>query len=335
MYEINLQKINDGISNDFYETIKATWEGKVTEGFRKGFRSVRHIGGIGMNSDGVGTKTILGSKNGVVEGLGQDLVAMVCDDAIAMGGDPFMMTTTLDLADEYCLQDEDRIQLLRGLAIASSISGVPIIGGESAILGNDVLDDDFIWNATVVWRKVRDSVIDGTKIMPGDSIIAFREPGCRSNGFTKIRELIPNTSGRWEEKVNLAMIPSTIYTPLIRPILYSDAPISGMIHVTGGGVLGRLRAYLEPSGYGASIYDLYPPGELFQRFIDENRISKKNAYSTWSMGNGFFLITSDPKRVIAELEMNGHDPNGSIYRVVGQVTECEKILIDVPTILEA
>ena len=330
------QVMNDRVSKQFYDAIQKTWrDGKVFEG-KQGFRSVRCVNGVGMNSDGIGTKMVLGMDRGVVDGLGFDLVAMVCDDAIAGGGDPFMMTTTLDFGDRYLLQDNFIDKLSSGLVKATDIAGVSVVGGETAEMNN--IKEGAIWNATVVWRICSSGIIDGSKIKDGDTIIAFKEGGCRSNGFTRLRSLLhraPSLQIQPDTKHSLALQPSTIYTPMIRPLLQIGTPISGMIHVTGGGILGRLKSYLQPSGFGAILYNLYPPGELFQHILDSNLTSRRDAYSTWCMGNGFFLITPDPDAIIAELNLLGYKRDGSLYQVAGKVTKSEKILIELSETMEA
>jgi phosphoribosylformylglycinamidine cyclo-ligase len=332
------QNIGDRVSALLHNEIHKTWGSSVhKQGF--GFRGASYRTAwetpMGIHSDGIGTKVIVAEALNNYATLGYDLVAMVCDDITAMGCVPFMMSTILDVGyiDEDLDVDIMITNLAKGLINAALEVDVPIMGGEFAQMGHRIMGCSpmpLIWNATGTWTCHLKSTITGIDIRPGDSIIALEEPGCRSNGFTLLRNLMKQYLGdNWwgtkckEEETygDIALRPSRLYTPIVRPLLHDDTPIAGMIHVTGGGLAGRLKHYLGCVGQGAHIFNPYAPNQIFQELIDENFVTAREAYENWSMGNGFLIITPEP-RAVEELLPNIE------HMVIGVVTRETSVTIN-------
>lgn len=342
------QEIGDNVSQIFYDACLSTMGAgmQVAKTHGDNFRSPRTItlGDllVGMHTDGVGTKIEVAELVGDYRKLGWDLVAMVCDDITAMGATPKMLTTTLDVGGYAHLFEWENIEALaEGLAFAARAAGVPVVGGEFAQLGSRVQgpgDPPMIWNATATWTAKE--ILTGDDVTAGHSIIALEEPGCRSNGFTLLRETLERHLGaewytvEWYDRTfgDRALAPSSIYTTHVQYLTHTASPkfvITGMIHVTGGGLAGRLRSYLNPRGLGAHINDPYIPGELFRYIIDKGWVSMRTAYETWCMGNGFLIITPTPDDVMRELSSRG-----IASKVIGTVTDQQKVEIIPPISLE-
>ena len=321
------ESFNDRISSLFFEESKKTWAGVNSSSEEEDFRSPRYVhlnknvlpGTVfGSNCDGIGTKVRLAEVLHDYITLGYDLIAMVCDDATSIGASILGITNTLDIG-HFDKRDEEKVfyslkELVSGLVSACRFALVPILNGEFGQMGNIIQGYGFVnlvWNASCSWIAQSYKIIDGHFIRPGDSIIAFRERGIRSNGFTKLWELYEKLYGpQWFlQKIGRnhlgysALHPSRIYTPLFLALTggyenIRQAIISGIIHVTGGGVIGRLEAYLKRSGYGAIIEKLYEPPFILHHLLDCAIISKEEAYRTWSMGNGSFVVSSEPEKVL-------------------------------------
>lgn len=340
--EIYKQDHGDKISKIFYESIRKSWGVSIAE-MGDGFRSVRirkppsPDAVFGMCCDGIGTKVEVAELMNYFSFLGHDLVAMVCDDASAMGAVPFMMTTTLDFGTlEQNDIPYDKIETLaKGLSDGARIANVPVVAGESGQMGSRINGRGklpILWNASLTWWANRDSIITGEQIESKDFIVSLPEPNCRSNGYTLIRNIAEDYAGPdWVNKIcpgtdstfgSLAMQPSQIYTPIIQELLKTDIPIHGMIHITGGGLEGRLRSYLGRYGLGANINNAYPAGLLFQSAIESGLVGIKMAYETWCMGNGFLIITPQPSDVQSIITENRYKS-----KIIGEITEDKSIRI--------
>ena len=169
----------------------------------------------------------------------------------------------------------------------------------------------------------------------GDSIVVFQEKGFRSNGLSLARKTFEmkfgeewhNTEFEGNKLGDLVLIPSTIYSKAVVSIhggfkTKGNCEIHGVAHITGGGLPGKLGRVLKPSGFGASLDNLFSPGKAMQYCQKLGDISDAEAYKTWNMGQGLAVITPEPSKVIAEAEKFGIKA-----KLAGKVIEEKKIKI--------
>ncbi len=259
---------------------------------------------IGMSSDGIGTKIELAERTEIYNTIGFDLIAMIADDLIANGIEMVNFTNILDVDN----LDQNIIDLLmEGLNRASNFSNVIVTGGEIAELGNringygDKMHFNWCGSGIGILPEGR-SAIDGTKIKSGDAIISLKSRGFRSNGFSLIRKIMEENFGNnwheqfydenetWGEKL---IVPSLIYTPLIKKILDAKFEIKGITHVTGGGIVDNLGRALKVSGFGAIIDNPFEPLDVMKKIQKLGNISEEQAYRLWNMGNGMMLVVDE------------------------------------------
>jgi phosphoribosylformylglycinamidine cyclo-ligase len=335
----------DNFSKLFFEVSKDTWSKDIVFGSSLepdnphfGFMGPRgeDLEGTGtlygMCADGVGTKTLLAAR---LENIGFDLMAMVCDDAAMIGATPIMCTTTVDVGNIDHYNKEFVSQIALSIRNAARCARVSVINGECASIPSLLTKNtDFpvIINASLLWKSEKQP-ITGTKVKPGHGIFALYEPGFRSNGFTLLNELMTklhpeawwdvpssNTIYEWDTTLGQECLRgSQIYSPFIMNLIRNDCPISGMVHITGGGFVGKLRKYLQRSGLSAVINNPYPIPSVVQYLLDNNVVSFKEAYSTWSMGMGFLIITPE----IAEVQ-KFFEGNSVQYRYIGYIGDPDK-----------
>jgi len=281
------------------------------------------------NSDGVGTKVEVAEKLGKHDTIAFDLLAMVCDDAAAMGAEPFAVTNTLNVRE----LDEGVIeQLARGLVEAARCARVAVVGGELAVLGERIRGI-YIWDADCLAVLERSKAFRREEIRPGDRIIGLRERGFRSNGFTLIRRILEEHYGPdWVHKPydsektwgEVVLTPSLLYTPILVEAVgpYGEPPraeIKGAAHITGGGIPGNLPRCL-PQGLGAHI--TAEPPEPMLRLQELGSVGDREAYRVWNMGFGMLLITDDDMILKIAREHNVE------AQEVGEVIDEPRIVIE-------
>lgn len=284
---------------------------------------------IGITSDGIGTKIEIAERLQRYDTLGYDLVAMVADDLVTMGIDPTNISNILDV-DRLCSVTID--QLMGGLARAATTAGLIVTGGEIAELGPRIQGYGdgmhFNWCATAIGILEENlPPITGEYMRPGDLIIALREQGFRSNGFTLARSILEKHFGdQWHHRESHILKqtygegllkPSRIYTPLIRSILKSRIPLRGLAHITGAGIPGNLGRILKACQLGAHLTELYTPSLLMSELMQLGQISPEQAYQQWNMGNGMLVIASQDEvsMILTLAEQLGYEA-----RVAGTVT---------------
>ncbi len=280
------------------------------------------------NSDGVGTKVEIAERLKEHDTIAFDLLAMICDDAAAMGAEPFVATDTLNVSRLSLKTIE---QLAEGLVAAAKRARIAVIGGEVAVLG-DRINGEYIWDADVNAILEKKKILDKSSVKPGDRIIALREEGFRSNGFSLIRRILSKELGtQWPLAPydkrrtwgKVALTPSVIYSPLIVDAVggYGEAArakIKGIAHITGSGIPGNLPRALPPS-LGAFV-DVEPLEPMLQ-LQEMGRVADREAYQTWNMGAGMLLICNDD--AIFELADQHH-----VEAVVaGEIINKQKIII--------
>ncbi|MCK4813771.1 MAG: phosphoribosylformylglycinamidine cyclo-ligase, partial [Candidatus Marinimicrobia bacterium] len=256
------------------------------------FRGVK----IGMASDGIGTKIELAERTGIYDTLGYDLIAMTADDLAANGMETVNMTNILDV-DHL---DHDIInELMRGLHAAAAFAKVVITGGEIAELGNRIngYGDKMHFNwcaAGISMLPEGMKPIDGSEIQSGDTVIALKSRGFRSNGYSLLRRIMedkfgptwhnaPYYDGTWGE---VLLTPSLIYSPLIAALRKTGHDLKGITHVTGGGLGDNFARVLKVSGNGAELTDIFEPLSFMPEIQRIGKVSEEQAYRLWNMGNG-------------------------------------------------
>ncbi|MBP7018282.1 hypothetical protein KBB17_02180 [Candidatus Saccharibacteria bacterium] len=315
----------------FYEAAKTTWKnrenniGQVTVPFDdfSGSRSI-HVGqlpaGTFMNIgfDTVGTKAEIAQRVGRHDTIAYDLVAMVADDAVVRGAEPVIMGSNLETnsigSPENNHLDIIR-QLAKGYAEAANIAGVAITNGETAQIGDAVSgygEFNYNWGASLAWFATQSRMFNGTEIQPGDTLIGLAEPGIRCNGISLARKILSDIHGEQWHEVPFAT--STFGEELLRPsIIYSRAitemfggwnksvkpaaEIHGVAHITGGGLPEKVGRMFKNSRYGAGITDTFAPNEMTLFMQEFGKVSDREAYRTWNMGQGMVIATPDPSAV--------------------------------------
>src|SRR6218665_176249 len=135
----------DALVDDIKKIVKSTRRPEVLAG----------VGGFGAmvslpkkyrrpvlvsGTDGVGTKLKLGIDTGLVQGLGQDLVAMCVNDVLVSGAEP------LFFLDYYATGKLDRkvaAQVVTGIAQGCKLAGCALVGGETAEMPGLYAGSDF------------------------------------------------------------------------------------------------------------------------------------------------------------------------------------------------
>ena len=267
------------------------------------------------STDGVGTKSKIGSLLGHYESLGIDLVNLNVNDILTCGAKPIFFLDYIAMGRV----DAQRIDtLLRGMTWACREVGCALIGGETAQTPGVYAGDDFDLAGFVVGVVERKSVIDGSAIREGDALLGIPSSGLHTNGFSLVRHVFRIEENRavlfrrYDELSHSLgeelLIPHRCYYPLLKlfPL------IKGMAHITGGGLVGNVPRVL-PAGlvarFALGSWDIHPIFNIIQR---EGNVEQDEMFRVFNMGLGMVLVC-DPAKV---KELRSAMPEA---RVVGEV----------------
>tara|TARA_Y100000310_G_C20697455_1_gene826684 strand:- start:4073 stop:5137 length:1065 start_codon:yes stop_codon:yes gene_type:complete len=330
----------DCASKTAYEHAKKTFSGrsgKIGEPVSDegGFAGLLDMGDFYLvqNDDGTGSKMELAVAMGTFDTIGQDLVAMVADDAICTGAEVISLSNTLDIAS---IDQEMVDALLDGLSKACLEQRIVMPGGEIAEVPGAVSSP--VWNATSVGVVGKDAVIDTGNISDGDVIIALKSGVARSNGFSLIRKILSDAHGdnwhstEWKDGTSwgeVMLTPSIIYHGALLKLIGRHGEkrkinVKGIAHVTGGGIAENLKRTLKKSRCGAKLTDLFAPHDALKDLIALGSVQIDEAYTTWNMGNGMLVIVDagDGDATISALQSAGIQA-----KVAGSVTAENKVVV--------
>ncbi|WP_293393221.1 phosphoribosylformylglycinamidine cyclo-ligase [Nevskia sp.] len=288
----------DALVDDIKKIVKATHRPEVLGG----------VGGFGAlvtipkkykqpvlvsGTDGVGTKLRLGIESGRVEGLGQDLVAMCVNDVLVNGAEPLFF---LDYYATGKLDTSIASAVIKGIAKGCKQAGCALVGGETAEMPGMYQHGDFDLAGFCVAVAEKKKLIDGTKIKPGDVLIALPSSGPHSNGYSLIRKILEVSRATYGEKlskntlIEALMVPTTIYVKPILALLDAGLPIRGMAHITGGGITGNLTR-MFPKGTSA-VVDMasWKRPDVFSWLQQQGNVEEDEMRRVFNCGVGFVIV---------------------------------------------
>jgi len=260
---------------------------EVPEGYRRPI--------LVSGTDGVGTKLRLAMDIGRHDTIGIDLVAMCSNDIAVVGAEPLLF---LDYYATGKLNVDVAADVVTGIGAGCELAGCALVGGETAEMPGMYEGDDYDLAGFCVGVVEKDHIIDGSRVAPGDQLIALASSGPHSNGYSLIRKVIevtdadlnaPLAEGR--SLLDALMEPTQIYNrPLLE--LQTTVDIHAMAHITGGGILENLPRVL-PKGCGAAVerssWQLPPVFDWLQR---AGRIEDNELFRTFNCGVGMILAVS-------------------------------------------
>lgn len=247
---------------------------------------------LATHTDGVGTKVMIANALGKYDTVGIDCVAMNVNDVVCVGAAP------ASFVDYIAASKNDSgifNELVRGLVAGAKKAGVPIVGGETAIMPDMFGGEGFAFDlaGTVTGLVKKDRVVLGKNVRAGDAIVGACSTGLHSNGYTLARKaLFPKYSVRDRVRgvghIGEALLePTEIYVKPVLEIL-DRCTIHGLAHITGGSFtkLTRLRRI------GFEIDSLPPPPPIIDLIANQG-VDAGEMYRTFNMGVGFCVVAPD------------------------------------------
>ena len=117
---------------------------------------------------------------------------MVCGDKVREGKEPIFIMSNLDV-NSLNGNLESVKEIAEGYVEAAKEADVVILNGEIAELGKRISgygNFNYTWCASAISIGRKDRILDGRKIKKGDSLVGLEEPGFRSNGLSKLLDIM-------------------------------------------------------------------------------------------------------------------------------------------------
>jgi len=242
-------------------------------------------------TDGVGTKLRLAIDLDRVDGIGTDLVAMCANDIAVLGAEALFF---LDYYATGHLQVDQAEQVIRGIAAGCELAGCALIGGETAEMPGIYQAGDFDLAGFCVGIVEKERVIDGSRVVAGNRLIALASSGPHSNGYSLIRKIIEVSGVSLEqdcggEALADALIrPTRIYVKNLLA-LHAEHDIYAIAHITGGGLLENVPRVLPEKLCARIDLDSWKRPPVFDWLQQAGGVEQKEMLRTFNCGVGMVL----------------------------------------------
>lgn len=277
-------------------------------------------------TDGVGTKLKLAIEANRHDTIGIDLVAMCVNDIIVQGAEPLFF---LDYFATGKLDVDIAAEVIRGIASGCELAGCALVGGETAEMPGMYRDGEYDLAGFAVGVIEKENLITGSRVQPGDRLIALQASGPHSNGYSLIRKILDRSGAALHEQLDgcsLAdwlLAPTRIYAkPILR--LLQDVQVGAIAHITGGGITENLPRVL-PTGTQAQID---PRGwewpHIFQWLQEQGQVDRDEMLRTFNCGVGMILVVHqrDEAAALERLTQLGETPF-----TIGKVVSGERCVV--------
>jgi phosphoribosylformylglycinamidine cyclo-ligase len=282
------------------------------------------------SADGVGTKLKVAFLSGIHHTVGQDLVNHCVDDILVQGARPLFF---LDYLATGHVEEGVVEEVVRGVAMACRENGCALLGGETAQMPDFYGPGEYDLAGFIVGLVDRSAILDGSRIQAGDVLVALPSSGLHTNGYTLARKILFDRAGLEvgdpfpgldETVAEVLLRVHRSYLPALRDE-FTGSALSGLAHVTGGGIPGNLPRIL-PDGLGALIRRAsweVPP--LFRTLSELGRVDEEEMFRVFNMGVGMVAVVRPDGADALLARLQGR---GEAAWVVGEVVEGAGVRLD-------
>jgi phosphoribosylformylglycinamidine cyclo-ligase len=242
-------------------------------------------------TDGVGTKLRLAMDLQQHSGIGIDLVAMCVNDLIVQGAEPLFF---LDYYATGKLNIDTAAEVVTGIGAGCELSGCALIGGETAEMPGMYHGEDYDVAGFCVGVVEADDVIDGTKVVPGDTLIALGSSGPHSNGYSLVRKIIEVSGADVNQELDGKPLqehllePTKIYVKSVLSLL-EQVPVHALSHITGGGFWENIPRVLPDNTKAVINGASWQWPSIFNWLQTKGNVTTHEMYRTFNCGVGMVI----------------------------------------------
>jgi phosphoribosylformylglycinamidine cyclo-ligase len=278
------------------------------------------------SADGVGTKLKVAFELGLHHTIGADLVNHCVNDIAVQGATPLFF---LDYLATGRLDPDVAESIATGLSDACRANACALIGGETAQMPGFYADGEYDLAGFIVGAVDRDKMITGAAIKPTDVLIGLPSTGLHTNGYSLARKLLFEVAGykptqyvtAIREKAGAALLKThRSYLHVIQK-LTSGGLISGMAHITGGGITENLPRILPKNVTAQVEIGSWPILPIFEHLRELGQVPQDEMLRTFNMGIG--LIAAIPAAKFTRAK-NLLDRAEEKFYVVGRIVKGER-----------
>ncbi len=278
------------------------------------------------STDSVGTKLKVAFMTGRHDTVGFDIVAHCGNDILVQGAEPLFF---LDYIGTSKLHPEVIEQIVSGVAEGCREIGCALIGGEIAELSELYTMGEYDLAGTIVGVVEESRLITGSRITPGDGLVALGSIGLHTNGFSLARRIVFEVCG-YEVDQYVPELGTTIGSELLAHhksyvksvlALRERCNIKGIAHITGGGLSDNIIRILPPNCCAEVRKGTWEIPPIFPFLQERGGVDEAEMYHVFNMGVGMVLVlpSNQIDTAIASLRESGESPF-----LIGEIIHGEK-----------
>ncbi|MBM4105330.1 MAG: phosphoribosylformylglycinamidine cyclo-ligase [Phycisphaerae bacterium] len=278
-------------------------------------------------TDGVGTKVKLAADARIYDTVGIDCVAMNVNDLIVQGAEPLFF---LDYLGLHTLDPADVAKMVEGVAKGCELAGCALLGGECAEMPDIYAKGDFDVAGFTVGVVELSRVIDPIRVRKDDVVLGLASSGVHSNGYALVRRIVkeakldlrrayaelgPRTLGE------VLLEPTRIYVRSVLKLLGSyrrKKAVSGMAHVTGGGLPGNLSRALSDKVDAEIDLGSWEVPPIFPFLQKHGGVAGDEMDRVFNMGIGYCIVV---RPTFAEAAMRKLEKQGERVFRIGRIVK--------------
>ena len=279
-----------------------------------------------LKTEEPGSKQKLAFQYNRVSSICYDMVNHLINDIIVMGARPLAVQDAVICGK---LEKEIVNQIVESISKACREQGCVLIGGETSEQPGVIEAGTYILTSSIVGVVEKSKIIDGSKIVEGDLVLAVASNGLHTNGYSLIRALIAQKPEIVEMLVNKESFlndilkPHKCYYQSFRD-LFDLKELHGIAHITGGGIEGNLNRIL-PENLNAVIdlnkIHILP---IFKMIRKRGNIKDSDMLRTFNMGVGMTIVA---KKTAIEGIRKHLSEKGCDNYVIGEIARGEKKVV--------
>jgi phosphoribosylformylglycinamidine cyclo-ligase len=274
-------------------------------------------------TDGVGTKIKIATLMDRHHTIGIDLVAMCVNDILTCGATPLFF---LDYLAMGRLEPETAIQIVEGITAGCQQARCSLIGGETAEMPGMYQPGDYDLAGFVVGVAEREHLVDGSDIAVGQRLIGLASSGLHANGYSLVRKVlferhhysvlddVPVLGGLLGDEL---LKPTRIYVETILNLL-RDFRLTGICHITGGGLIGNLPRILPRTCQAVVQLGSWPTPPIFGFLQELGHIPLPEMLRTFNNGIGLVVVVPPEQETDVLLRLQGLQEEAY---VIGDISE--------------
>lgn len=274
-------------------------------------------------TDGVGTKLRLAMDIGKHDTIGIDLVAMCVNDLIVGGAEPLFF---LDYYATGKLNVDIAADVVSGIGDGCELSGISLVGGETAEMPGMYEGEDYDLAGFCVGIAEKEEIIDGSKVVTGDTLIALASSGPHSNGYSLIRKIIEVSNADLNEDLDgqplrdALIAPTKIYVKSILKLI-NASDVHALCHITGGGFQENIPRVLPESAKAVINTDSWDLPPVFKWLQEKGNVDPYEMYRTFNCGVGMIVAVPAEKASAAVTLLNAE---GEQAWIIGQIADASE-----------